>query len=81
MGHWVASEMTTLAAKHWITLWLPQLDEDRLAWLALALSPGLGPKRILDAVSELEAPSQIFTHAADGAGGTEVSGDGGAVHF
>jgi DNA processing protein len=36
------------------------LDEDRLAWLALALSPGLGPKRILDAVRELEAPSQIF---------------------
>jgi DNA processing protein len=26
------------------------LDEDRLAWLALALSPGLGPKRILDAM-------------------------------
>ncbi len=35
--------------------------EDRLAWLALVLSPGLGPKRILDAVSRLEAPSQIFT--------------------
>lgn len=39
----------------------PQLDEDRLAWLALALSPGLGPKRILDAMRELDAPSQIFT--------------------
>jgi DNA processing protein len=39
----------------------PQLDEDRLAWLALALSPGLGPKRILDAVAQLDAPSQIFT--------------------
>src|ERR1035437_2030552 len=38
-----------------------QLDEDRLAWLALVLSPGLGPKRILDAVKQLEAPSQIFT--------------------
>ena len=37
-----------------------QLDEDRLAWLALALTPGLGPKRILDAVRELRAPSQIF---------------------
>ena len=35
-------------------------DEDRLAWLALALSPGLGPKRILDAMQRLEAPSQIF---------------------
>jgi DNA processing protein len=39
---------------------LPQLDEQRLAWLALALSPGLGPKRILDAVKTLDAPSQIF---------------------
>jgi DNA processing protein len=36
------------------------LDEDRLAWLALALSPGLGPKRILDAVKQLAEPSQIF---------------------
>ena len=40
---------------------MPQFDEDRLAWLALALSPGLGPKRILDAMRELDAPSQIFT--------------------
>jgi len=31
-----------------------------LAWLALALAPGLGPKRILDALRQLEAPSQIF---------------------
>jgi len=37
------------------------VGEDQLAWLALALSPGLGPKRILDAVKELEAPGQIFT--------------------
>jgi DNA processing protein len=37
------------------------LDEERLAWLALALSPGLGPKRILDAVRQLEAASEIFT--------------------
>ena len=37
-----------------------RLDEDRLAWLALVLSPGLGPKRIIDAVAELETPSQIF---------------------
>jgi DNA processing protein len=38
----------------------PQLDEDRLAWLALALAPGLGPKRIVDAMRQLDAPSQIF---------------------
>jgi DNA processing protein len=38
-----------------------ELDENRLAWLALALAPGLGPKRILDAMRELESASQIFT--------------------
>jgi len=37
-----------------------QLDEDRLAWLALALAPNLGPKRIVDAVREIERASQIF---------------------
>ncbi len=37
------------------------LDENRLAWLALVLTPGLGPKRILDAVKQLETPSRIFT--------------------
>ncbi len=39
----------------------PKLDENRLAWLALALAPGLGPKRIVDAVGELGAASRIFT--------------------
>jgi DNA processing protein len=39
----------------------PQLDEERLAWLALALAPGLGPKRILDAVREIGQASRIFT--------------------
>jgi DNA processing protein len=38
----------------------PPLDEDRLAWLALVLAPGLGPKRILDAVKQFKAPSEIF---------------------
>src|ERR1017187_6417991 len=36
------------------------LDEERLAWLALTLAPGLGPKRILDAVKQLATPSEIF---------------------
>jgi DNA processing protein len=36
-------------------------DEDRLAWLALALTPGLGPKRILDAMRELDTPSQVLS--------------------
>ncbi len=39
----------------------PQLDEERLAWLAMALAPGLGPKRILDAVKEIGRASQVFT--------------------
>lgn len=37
------------------------LDEDRTAWLAMVLTPGLGPKRILDAMESLEAPAQIFS--------------------
>ena len=36
------------------------LDEDRLAWLALVLAPGLGPRRINEAMRQLETPSQIF---------------------
>jgi len=42
------------------TVPLNAIDEDRLAWLALALSPGLGPKRILDAMQELQTPSRLF---------------------
>jgi DNA processing protein len=37
-----------------------KFDENQLAWLALALSPGLGPKRILDAVQQLGAAARIF---------------------
>ncbi len=36
------------------------LDEERLAWLALALAPGLGPKRIVDAVQEVGGASRIL---------------------
>ena len=36
-------------------------NEERLGWLALALSPGLGPKRILDAVTEVGAASRILS--------------------
>ena len=36
------------------------IDEDRLAWLALTLSPALGPKRILDAMQTLQTPSRLF---------------------
>ena len=36
------------------------LDENRLAYLALTLTPNLGPKRILDAVRDLRVPAQLF---------------------
>src|SRR3954467_7829044 len=37
-----------------------RIDEDRLALLALALTPNLGPKRILDAMRELQCPAPLF---------------------
>jgi DNA processing protein len=37
-----------------------ELDADQLAWLSLALAPGLGPRRILEAMKELATPSQVF---------------------
>src|ERR1700759_2712808 len=37
-----------------------QIDENRLAMLALTLTPNLGPKRIVDAIAQLETPDQIF---------------------
>jgi DNA processing protein len=36
------------------------LDEELLGWLALSMSPGLGPRRILDAVKELGGASRVF---------------------
>jgi DNA processing protein len=36
------------------------IEEDRLAWLALALTPSLGPKRILDAMKEVRSASRLF---------------------
>ena len=41
----------------------PELAEDRLGWLALTLTPGLGPRRSLDAVKQLKSAGQIFTLA------------------
>lgn len=38
----------------------PCIDDDRLAWLALALTPGLGPRRAVEAMRSLDAPSRIF---------------------
>lgn len=39
----------------------PALDEERLGWLALAMTPGLGPKRILDAVRETGSAARILS--------------------
>jgi len=36
------------------------IDDDRLAWLALAMTPGLGPRRIVDGMGQLETASQLF---------------------
>jgi len=59
------TEMTTLArdgasGARGSALPLAPLDEERQAWLALALAPGLGPKRIVDAVQEVGGASQIL---------------------
>ena len=56
----VASAMTTQAENSGVRR-ASAAEEDRLAWLALALAPGLGPKRILDAVTGLESARQIFS--------------------
>jgi DNA processing protein len=52
---------TALAAEGALPIVQGPLDEDRLAWLALVLSPGLGPKRIVDAMARLDAASEIFS--------------------
>jgi DNA processing protein len=36
------------------------LDENRLAWLAMALTPGLGPRRIVEAMRKLEYAGRLF---------------------
>jgi DNA processing protein len=38
----------------------PPGSENRLAWIALALTPGLGPKRVLHAAQTLRDPSRLF---------------------
>ena len=37
-----------------------RLDEDRLAWLAVALTPGLGPRRAVEAMRRLDMPGRLF---------------------
>jgi len=40
-----------------------ELDEGRLAWLALAMTPGLGPRRILEAAKESGSASRVLSLA------------------
>ena len=40
---------------------LSALTEDRMAWLALALTPQLGPRRILRAIEQCSSPSRIIS--------------------
>ncbi len=35
-------------------------EEGRLAWLALVMTPGLGPRRVLGAMKRLRVPSELF---------------------
>jgi DNA processing protein len=37
-----------------------ELDEDGLAWLALVMTAGMGPRRVLEAMRLLEQPAQVF---------------------
>ena len=40
----------------------PSDVEDQLGWLALSLTPGLGPRRILGVMKELEVDLRAFAH-------------------
>jgi DNA processing protein len=55
------------------------LDENRLALLALALTPNLGPKRIADAIAQLECSAQIFALTLTELEGLRFPAD--AAHF
>ncbi len=50
--------MTTAAISNELSL--PPLTEDRIAWLALALTPQLGPRRILRAVERCGSAAKVI---------------------
>jgi DNA processing protein len=52
--------MTTIRVTESAAATGPRLDEDRLAWLAVALTPGLGPRRAVEAMRRLEAAGRVF---------------------
>jgi DNA processing protein len=49
-GTMAAATATVKAPAQYAQAPAPEIDEERLAWLALAMTPGLGPRRILKAV-------------------------------
>lgn len=59
-GTLIAAAMETLTENKLLASEKPR-EETRLAWLALAMSPGLGPKRIADAMRQVEAPIDILS--------------------
>ena len=50
--------MTIPSTSHELSL--PALTEDRVAWLALALTPQLGPRRIMRAVEQCASASELL---------------------
>ncbi len=52
----------------------PRLDEDRLAWLALTLTPGLGPRRIVEGLKQLEAACVLFSLPLTGLEALQIPG-------
>lgn len=59
-GTLIAAAMETLTENKLLASEKPR-EETRLAWLALAMSPGPGPKRIADAMRQVEAPIDILS--------------------
>ena len=53
--------------------------ENDLAWLAMALTPGLGPRRILEVMNQLEAAAEIFELPLTGLEALRLPA--GAAHF
>ena len=57
------------------------LDEDRLGVAGVGAGAGLGPKRIVDALRNFEAPGQIFALTLTELEGLRLPGGGRAVHL
>jgi DNA processing protein len=49
-------------------------DETQLAWLAMAMTPGLGPRRIMEAMRRLETAGRLFDLPLTGLEALEIPG-------